>query len=152
MPAPHFAAHIRDVGIGRSSPRRPPARGPESSGGSKEAPAFRERGKVRLLLNDPAKALEDLDRAAALAPSDAESFRARADARSRLEQWSQAIDDYTRALALNFELAAIYNGRAHAWAQLNQPGKAIDDYTRGIRMRLDNPEPYKQRGMIPADA
>lgn len=70
-----------------------------------DADGFARRGNASLVANEPAKALEDLDKAIALAPTVAAYFDSRARVRQALKQPKEALADLDEALRLDPALA-----------------------------------------------
>ena len=110
------------------------------------ADAYRERGKVFLLLKDTVRATADFREAVRLQPADGESCQALGGIELAAERWPLAITNFTHALGAGSPTAFAYNGRARARVQQKQYAEAIADFTAGIRLRLDDPQPYFERG------
>ncbi|MBI5881826.1 MAG: tetratricopeptide repeat protein [Elusimicrobia bacterium] len=77
-------------------------------GGSQLAVCW--RGAARMLLDDPAGAQEDLDRAVRLDPADGEAFLWRGELHRRLGRFPESLADLDKAVALN----------AGPWARVNR--------------------------------
>lgn len=92
-----------------------------------DADGFARRGNASLVAHDPARALEDLDRAIALAPTVAAYFEARSRVRQTLKQSKEALADLDEALRLDPALSEARLHRASLrGAAGDRDGAAVD--------------------------
>jgi tetratricopeptide (TPR) repeat protein len=108
------------------------------------------RSHVHASLDHIAEALEDLERAIALAADGDAAFDAyvsrgvvhRADGRPQ-----DAVDDLTQALARRPESAAAYNERGLALLDLDRAAQSVPDFTRAIALEPGWLHTYSNRGL-----
>jgi tetratricopeptide (TPR) repeat protein len=95
-----------------------------------EAAVWSNRGNVRVSQNKLAEALEDYNRAIALAPEQPDPYLNRGAALEGLGRWQEAIADYSQVLTLSPDDAAAYNNRGNAQAGLDHWETALADYQK----------------------
>lgn len=83
-----------------------------------------------------AQTQSDMDRALALAPTNAFLYYNRANLKVQLHRYVEAIDDYTEAINLNPSLAEAYYNRGLARMQNNDKVQAIDDLSKAGELGL----------------
>lgn len=91
----------------------------EAIGENKSGDAYRKRGVAFLERGDTALAIDDLSRAAQLAPEDAETYLQRARAYLAIEDPQYAARDFRQALRLAPDRAAAYEGLATCLTRQN---------------------------------
>jgi predicted O-linked N-acetylglucosamine transferase (SPINDLY family) len=94
--------------------------------------ALSNRGIAKLELGRAAEALEDFDRAVALAPSFAEAHLNRANALMSLFRAKEALPAYETAISLNPRLAQALSGRGNALYELRRFNEAVASCRRAI--------------------
>src|ERR1700722_12757943 len=106
---------------------------------------FFHRARVRFFEGDAPHALEDLGVATRLQPNNGEAYQLLGDIDDGMNNPRKALSDYNRAVELGVSTAAVFSRRAVAHTQLREYDAAVADYTLAIKLRLDNPEPIRQR-------
>lgn len=93
------------------------------------------RARQKLVLSDDLPgALADLQRAAALSPSDPNIYELSAEIKVKLKDLDGALKDYDRLIELNGRYAAAYHGRSVVYQRLQRHREAIDDLTQVIKL------------------
>jgi len=95
---------------------------------------------------DPKKAIEYLNNAMKLEPSNPETYTKRGAAYMFLHQYQQAIEDFNKSIGLKKDYASAYNDRGAAYVYLNQYQQGIDDFNKAIDLKKDYTNAYKNRG------
>ena len=110
-------------------------------------PGYYHRGRLLLLLNDPASAEADFTRTLELDPDFTAGFIYRGRARYQLGNNDMAMSDFNRAIELDSRAAEAYyhRGRLHLQRRLNI--HAIDDFTRAIRINPNDAVAYHDRAI-----
>ncbi|MBF0184131.1 MAG: tetratricopeptide repeat protein [Magnetococcales bacterium] len=96
---------------------------------SDHALAYRQRGMVWLVLNNPRAALADLNVAVALEPKDFMAIHHRGVARSKLNQNEAAMEDFNNAIRLNPDYPAGYYYRGQLHTLQNRHDAATADFS-----------------------
>jgi tetratricopeptide (TPR) repeat protein len=101
----------------------------------RNAEACKERGDCLAQEGQFAEAIDDLNRAARLAPRDPWVFNKRGMAWFCQGEYQKAVDDFTKAISMKPDLAISYFFRANIYQHhLGEREKAIADYQRGCRL------------------
>src|SRR5262249_14838990 len=110
------------------------------------ARARRYRGHI-LFGRDLKGALEEYNRAAALAPEDPDTYRWRGEALLKLRRFGEAARDFDLHVKLGGQPdARVYHGRAVALAQAGDHAGAILDFTRALGLQPGDARLYLDRG------
>ena len=96
-------------------------------------------GAIFLQTQQPAKAVEWMDKALALAPREPATHYNRGMALAELRRYPEAIESYHRAIALNPQYAKAYAGRGDAFFALKQHDAAVTNYDRAIALQPQLP-------------
>ena len=96
--------------------------------------AYYSRGLAYHRLGDPARGIEDFDRAIRLDPGLAIPYNDRGAAYHKLGEHARAIEDYDQALRLNPGFAIAYDNRAIARCRLGQVEASVSDRMQAIRL------------------
>jgi tetratricopeptide (TPR) repeat protein len=101
-----------------------------------DAEAHSRRGRLYYLLNEFAKARDDLDRAIALQPDHSEAHHYRGHVHERSGQAQKAIDDFSAALEGQPRNAHLYYARGRNLMRLEDYAKALEDLNRALELGL----------------
>jgi tetratricopeptide (TPR) repeat protein len=112
-----------------------------------DASLRRERGKALASSGQLAAALDDFDRALALAPT-AEAYLLRGHANHELARHATAIADLSKAIELDPTLADAFRWRAYAEYREQRYLSAARDCGEYARLRPDDGEGYYCRGIM----
>ena len=104
-----------------------------------EAYAMRA-GLVADFQKDYERALNDMNEALTLQPSEAEYYVIRAQVRYNLDDYNGALDDYSYAIELTPDNYIAYYNRGILRAEIKDINRAIDDFTAVLKM---NPDDYR---------
>lgn len=99
-------------------------------------------------MQEPQKAVADLDKTVELNPDYADAYNLRGLVLSAKPDYEAAIKDYSKAIELDPEFGAPYVNRAVAYINLDQKEKALIDLHTAEKYWQDNPEIYYNRGNI----
>ncbi len=99
------------------------------------ADALQLLGAIAIQMEQPARAIEWLDKALAIAPRESATHYNRGMALAALRRYSEAIDSYNRAIALNPQYAKAYASRGNAFWELKQHNNAVASYDRAIALQ-----------------
>ena len=99
------------------------------------ADAYCNRGNARQALGRHTAAIEDYDRAIALAPGLADAYANRGSALLALNKHLEAIENYSRAIAIRPDFAEAYSNRGYALQALERHHEAIADCDRAIAIK-----------------
>ena len=114
---------------------------------SKNAGALQKRAYAHELQGDLDSAMNDINAALQLAPSDLGGWASRGNLFSALKQHDRAIIDYSIAVRFNPQFAAGFNNRGHAWSAKKEYDKAIADFDKAISLDPKGPYAYCNRGL-----
>ena len=112
------------------------------------AQAWHLLGIIALQRNDPASALDLVDRALALDPQAPASYNSRGTALTQLGRHEAAVASYDRAIALQPDFVDAHYNRGNALHRRGRYEAALADYDRGISLRPDYPQAYSNRGLM----
>lgn len=108
------------------------------------------RGVARLLKNENADALKDLNEAVRLAPKGTFAVYNRGNVHLATGKYDQAVADFTEALRLDPKyISALYN-RAFAYSERREHEKAIADFREVIRLDPKDPDAFLNLGNLHA--
>ncbi len=110
-----------------------------------KAPAWCDRGVVRMQQGDLDGALEDLDRAVRLEPDYARGYLNRGVVRKKRGELDGALADFDQALRLKPGYAAAYSGRGTVWLQRGEAARARQDFRRALES--DPADAVARRGL-----
>jgi len=96
--------------------------------------ALNNRGRAYSLLDQPARAIADYDRAIAADPQYDLPYNNRGVAFDKLKEYDKAIADFNRALKINPDLAIAYEGRGTVLTHKGEYLKAITDFDRALQI------------------
>jgi tetratricopeptide (TPR) repeat protein len=109
------------------------------------APAYRQRGTIRLKREEYAAAITDLTRAIQFNPMDVAARQERGLAHLKRGDWDNAILDAGEVIRLDSENAESYKIRGQAHLAREDYGAARADLTRAIALHHTDPEGYYLR-------
>ncbi len=92
------------------------------------------------------EAIEDFNKAAAMAPDNEEIYFLRGVCKSNLDEKAAAMVDYNKALKLKPDYAEVYYEKAYIYLQDQNAGEAIKALNRVIELRPDMAAAYVSRG------
>jgi tetratricopeptide (TPR) repeat protein len=98
------------------------------------ATAFNNRGVAYASKRQLDRAIQDLDQAIRINPSDALAFGNRGNYYAVKRQYDRAIQDYDQAIRINPNFAKAFYNRGRAYAYKRQYDRAIQDYDQAIRI------------------
>jgi len=96
--------------------------------------------------NDPARAIEWIEKAIAVNPNSASAYSNRGNALSALKQYQAAVASYDQAIVIKPDYADAYFNRGKALYELKQYQAAIASYDQAIAIKPDNADAYCDRG------
>jgi len=94
------------------------------------------------------EAIEDFNRAIAIAPFFDEAFFNRGIAYEKMGRLDKAIADYTTTIALNPSYYEAYTNRGMIYEKIGQPEKAIADYYTTIALNPSSQEAFYNLGVL----
>jgi Flp pilus assembly protein TadD len=92
-----------------------------------------------MLNGQTAKAMDDVNGAIRLAPSNPDLYKLRADILSSSGNFQGAVADYNRAIGLAPYASVIYNNRAVALANINRSKEAVEDLNSAMELSTTRP-------------
>jgi tetratricopeptide (TPR) repeat protein len=107
---------------------------------------FNNQGVAKFKLGNIKGAIQDYDRAIAIAPKYGESYVNRGIARSKVGNIKGAIQDYDRAIAIDPKDGEAYYNRGIARFESGEERSAIKDFDRAIAIDPQDAEIYGNRG------
>jgi len=110
--------------------------------------AWSNRGNVRVSQNKLELALEDYDRAIALAPNAPDPYLNKGAALEALGRWEAAIVNYNQVLTLDPQDAAAYNNRGNAKAGLEDWQAALADYRKATELAPNYPLAWTNAALV----
>jgi tetratricopeptide (TPR) repeat protein len=114
----------------------------------KHAGALHVAGLVALRAGHPRRAIELIDRALTLNPTDAAAHCNRAAALQALGELAAALEGYSQAIVCDPEFAEAYCNRGIVLGLLNRPDDAVASLSRAIGLRPDFAAAYYHRGLV----
>ncbi|MBO1350662.1 MAG: tetratricopeptide repeat protein [Hormoscilla sp. GUM202] len=108
----------------------------------KDANAYLERARAKMILQDYEEAIADIDRAIQQNPKDANAYLERAHANMMLQDYEGAIADIDRAIQQNPKDANAYLERASVNMELQDYESAIADASEAIELKPNFAEAY----------
>jgi tetratricopeptide (TPR) repeat protein len=97
---------------------------------------------------NPQRAIELLDKALLLDPSNAINYCNRGAACERLRQWDAALGNFDRAIALKPDLAQAHSNRANVLRELQRWQDALSGYERAIALQPTYVNAHNNRGKL----
>jgi tetratricopeptide (TPR) repeat protein len=110
--------------------------------------AYYNRGIANFYLENFQGALEDLNEALQIQPTNTKFLIARGIIYSALGAIEEAIQDYNKVLKINPNNYYAYFNRAVAYSIVGNKQKAIYDYNRALQINPDKTDAYYNRGNI----
>lgn len=113
----------------------------------KHAGAFHLLGVIAAQTRNPQKAVELIDKAIALDPSNAVFYSHRGIALKALKQFDAAVASYDRAIAIRPNYAEAYSNRGVALVELRRLGAAVESFDQAIVLMPASAEAHYNRGL-----
>ncbi len=114
----------------------------------KNARAFNERAVANIKVGKYAKALEDSNRAIALAPNLAIAYANRAIVYAETNRFQKALDDCDKSIALNPKLAQGYATKAFVLTHLKHYKRALEYCDKAIAMQPESAKFHFNRAVV----
>ncbi len=111
-----------------------------------KALAYFSRGLIYDVMNRPADALTNYDRAITLDPKFARVYMNRGLIYTTLGHYDYALDDYNKSVDLDPTFARTFNNRGAAYLYLQQYDKALADFSQVISLDSRYTQAYINRG------
>jgi len=108
--------------------------------------ALSSRGNILVAIGAPNHALEDLERALELDPTNVFALYGRGSARFDLGDLAGALSDYTMAIDFQPDLLPLVFARANTFSALGRHTEAIADYDRVVAGQPGDPVVLTNRG------
>jgi len=108
---------------------------------------YNTRGRALSSLGNPARAMEDLDRAIEINPDYAEAYNNRGVVHNRMGNFSRGIKDFDRAIEINPKYAHAYNNRGAGFMELGNTEQAIGSYNKAIEIDPQFADALYNRGI-----
>ena len=105
-------------------------------------------GVIAAVSGDAAKALELIDRALAIDPTNAAAYNNRGGALRELRRWDEALASYDRAAALQANYAEPHYNRGNVLKDTRQWEPALASYDRCIALKADHADAHANRGIV----
>jgi len=110
--------------------------------------AYAMRARVHRGRREYDAALEDLDEAISLSPTESAWPNNRGNVWLAKKEYDKAIDDYTDAIQVNPEDAYAHANRGRVWHLKKDYEKALEDFSQAIRIDPKDLKPYNDRGEV----
>ena len=108
--------------------------------------AYKERGDVKIDLDDYQGAIDDFSKVIELDLEDSVAYRNRGLAKALLENYQEAIDDYTKAIKIDPDYFLAYCNRGFAKMKSKNYQGSINDYTKAIEIDPEDALAYRNCG------
>jgi protein O-GlcNAc transferase len=102
-------------------------------------------GVIASQTNDHQRAVDLIDQAIALHPTNPYFYNNRGIALHKLTQSDKAIESYDKAIALKPDFFEVHSNRGNTLLELNQVDAALQSYDRAIAVKPDYAEGYNNR-------
>jgi tetratricopeptide (TPR) repeat protein len=108
--------------------------------------ALNKRANTYLVINEPDKALSDLERVLQLDPKNAAAWGNSGLAKHKKKLYKQAIDDYSESIVINPKNPWTYLSRGISEVQIARYDLALDDFDKSIELDNKRAGAYSWRG------
>src|SRR5674476_304383 len=95
-------------------------------------------GVIAARTNNPARAIELINKAIEINPNSASAYSNRGNVLTALKQHQAAIENYDQAIALKPDHASAHTNRGNALGALKQYQDAIESYDKAIAIKPDH--------------